>query len=98
MSPRRNYGFEKRRREDERKAKQQEKLARKAERAESGATGPEMGEPQDTGAPEGLWEWFSPSRSRTTTTPPKQRPPADVPDDWVLLTDVADEDAERPNE
>ncbi len=91
MARRRNYGFEKRRRDDLRKAKQEAKLQRRTDRAESGTTGPEMGEAQDTGAPEGLWEWFSPSRSRTATTPPKMRPPAEGPDDWVLLTDVPEE-------
>jgi hypothetical protein len=47
-----------------------------------------MGEAQDAGAPSGLWEWFSPSRSRTVTTEPNSRPPAEGADDWVLLTDV----------
>ena len=47
-----------------------------------------MGEAQDSGAPQGLWEWFSPSRSRTLTTSPNTRPPAEGVDDWVLLTDV----------
>lgn len=47
-----------------------------------------MGEAQDAGAPQGLWEWFSPSRSRTMTTQPSSRPSADGVDDWVLLTDV----------
>jgi len=91
MARRRNYGFEKRRRDDLRKAKQEAKLQRRNDRAESGTSGPEMGEAQDTGAPEGLWEWFSPSRSRTTTTLPRTRPPAEGPDDWVLLTDVPEE-------
>jgi hypothetical protein len=47
-----------------------------------------MGEAQDAGAPSGLWEWFSPSRSRTMTSQPNSRPAADGVDDWVLLTDV----------
>ena len=50
-----------------------------------------MGEAQDVGAPQGVWEWFSPSRSRTVTTVPKGRPPAEGADDWVLLTDVPPE-------
>jgi hypothetical protein len=91
MARRRNYGFEKRRRDDLRKAKQEAKLQRRTARDESGTTGPEMGEAQDTGAPDGLWEWFSPSRSRTATTAPKIRPPAEGVDDWVLLTDVPEE-------
>ncbi len=47
-----------------------------------------MGEAQDAGAPSGLWEWFSPSRSRTITTDPNTRPAAEGVDDWVLLTDL----------
>ncbi len=88
MARRRNYGFERKRRADMQKARQEEKRARKTERAETGAVGPEMGEAQDTGAVAGVWEWFSPSRSRTVTTPPNTRPPADGVSDWVLLTDV----------
>lgn len=95
MARRRNYGFEKRRRDDLRKAKQAAKQQRKADRADSGARGPEMGEMQNTGAPEGLWEWFSPSRSRTVATTPKTRPPAEGPDDWVLLTDVPEESGDN---
>lgn len=89
MARRGNYGFERRRKDDLRKAKQEAKRQRKTERAEGGAVGPEMGEVQETGPPPGLWEWFSPSRSRTVTTEPKTRPPAaDGTDDWILLTDV----------
>lgn len=93
MSRRRNYGFERRRREDQRRARLEAKQQRKSERDASGATGPEMGDVQDTGAPSGLWEWFSPSRSRTVTTPPRGHPGDEPPNDWVLLTDVADQDA-----
>ena len=46
-----HYGFERRRRADIQKAKQEAKRARKTERAESGAVGPEVGEAQDAGAP-----------------------------------------------
>jgi hypothetical protein len=94
MSRRRNYGFERRRREDARKARQAAKQQRRTERDASGQVGPEMGEAQDTGAPAGLWEWFSPSRTRTVATAPNTRPPEDPPNDWVLLTDVA-EDAQE---
>ena len=90
MARRRNYGFDRRRREDLRKAKQEAKLQRRKDRDASGSAGPEMGEPQGTGAPEGMWEWFSPSRTRTVATPPKSRPPEDQPNDWVLLTVVPD--------
>lgn len=90
---RRPYGFERRRREDARRAKQEAKRRRKEERAQGGSTGPEIGEPQQTGAAPGQWEWFSASRSRTVTSEPGTRPDVGAPDDWVLLTDVADEDA-----
>ena len=83
-----HYGFERRRRADIQKAKQEAKRQRKTERAESGAVGPEIGEAQETGAPTGVWEWFSPSRGRTVTSQPGGRPDPDPPDDWVLLTDV----------
>ena len=82
------YGFERRRKADVQKAKQEAKRQRKTEREESGAVGPEMGDAPEVGAPEGVWEWFSASRSRTVTTQPNSRPPSDPPDDWILLTDV----------
>lgn len=90
LSPRRNYGFERRRREVQRQTRQVAKRERRAEREAQGTVGPEMGEPQDgAGAPAGRWEWFSPSRGRVVLTNPRERPPADAPDDWQLLTDVA---------
>lgn len=89
---RRPYGFERRRREDARRAKQEAKRRRKTERAQGGATGPEIGEPQETGAAPGQWEWFSASRSRTITSDPGIRPDVGAPDDWVLLTDVSDDE------
>jgi hypothetical protein len=88
MARRGFYGFERRRRADAQKAKQEAKRARKTERAESGAVGPEMGEAQEIGAQPGMWEWFSPSRGRTVSTPSKQRPDQGAPDDWTLMTDV----------
>ena len=88
MSRAGHYGFERRRRADIQKAKQEAKRQRKTERADAGVTGPEIGEAQDTGAPSGMWEWFSPSRGRTVTSPPGTRPDSDAPDDWTLLTDV----------
>jgi hypothetical protein len=88
LSARRNYGFERRRREDVRRAKQEEKRQRRAERAASGAVGPEMGEAQDTGARPDVWEWVSASRGRTLRSAAGTRPPSDPPDDWILLTDV----------
>jgi hypothetical protein len=88
MSRRGHYGFERRRRADLQRAKQEAKRQRKSERAESGTVGPEMGEAQEHGVPAGMWEWFSPSRSRTRTSPAGTRPETDPPDDWILLTDV----------
>jgi len=90
---RRNYGFERRRRDDLRRAKQEQKRQRRAERAASGAVGPEMGEAQDTGARPDVWEWFSASRGRTFQSPAGTRPPSDPPDDWILLTDVDEPEA-----
>ena len=92
MSRARNYGFDRRRRDDLRRAKQEAKRQRKSDRSETGAAGPEMGEAQVSGPEPGIWEWFSASRGRSTTTTAGTRPPADHPDDWILLTDVAEED------
>lgn len=97
MAQRRNYGFERRRREEALRAKQQAKRERRTERGGSGA-GPDIGPAQETGAPAGMWEWFSASRSRVMTTPTGQRPAADSPDDWVLLTDVSTEGGDPSGE
>jgi hypothetical protein len=91
MTARQNYGFERRRRDQLRRAKQEEKRLRKSERAESGEAGPEMGEAPESAAPQGVWEWFSPSRSRTVTTATGSRPDPEEPDDWILLTETAQE-------
>jgi hypothetical protein len=96
MTPRRNYGFERRRKEEIRRTRQEAKRDRKAERAE-GVVGPEMGEAQESGPPPGQWEWFSPSRGRVVVTEPKQRPPADPPDDWTLLTEGVSEETDAPD-
>jgi hypothetical protein len=93
VSQRRNYGFERRRRADALKAKQQAKRDRRADRSATGAAGPDMGSAQEVGAPPGTWEWFSASRSNVFMTEAGTRPPADPPDDWILLTDTG-EDAE----
>jgi FKBP-type peptidyl-prolyl cis-trans isomerase SlyD len=95
MSRHRNYGFERRRKEEQRRAKQEAKRQRKQERADEGLSGPEMGEPQDTGRAPHLWEWFSPSRGRVTQSQAGTRPETEPPDDWTLLTDVSDEPAGR---
>ena len=51
MSARQNYGFERRRKADAQRAKQEEKRQRKSERETSGSSGPEMGEAGDAAAP-----------------------------------------------
>ena len=76
---------------DVRQAKQEIKRQRRAERAQSGSSGPEIGEAQDTAAKPGTWEWFSPSRGRTLATPSGTRPESEAPDDWILLTDAGEE-------
>ena len=88
MSQRRNYGFERRLKAGARQARQEAKRQRKAERAQSGAAGPEIGTVQDAGAIPGALEWFSPSRGRAVFVPPGERPPADPPDDWMLMSDA----------
>ena len=88
MSARQNYGFERRRKDQMRRAKQEEKRQRKTDREAAGETGPEMGEAQEAAAPAGVWEWFSPSRGRTVCVAANSRPPADGTDDWMLLTEV----------
>jgi hypothetical protein len=88
VNRRRNYGFERRQKAQDRQARQAAKRQRKASRAEAGAQGPAMGEVQDAAAPPGTWEWFSPSRGRTLAASRGTRPDAGLPDDWILLTDV----------
>lgn len=94
----RNYGFERRRKQDARQAKQETRRQRKASRLQSGVAGPEMGEPQDSGARPETWEWFSPSRGRTIASDVGLRPETDPPDDWVLLTDVDPSDGHDHDE
>jgi hypothetical protein len=86
MRRRANYGFERWQRETARRAKRESKREQREARAREGNSGPEIGEAPDTAAPAGVWEWFSPSRGRVTTSPPGARPESDPPDDWVLLT------------
>lgn len=89
---RRHYGFERRKKEDARRAKQEAKKRRKDERVEGGLTGPEMGTAQDSSAAPGVWEWFSPSRSRIITLPAGTKPQDDGINDWQLLTEGAEDD------
>jgi hypothetical protein len=89
---RRHYGFERRKKEDARRAKQEAKRRRKEDRLQEGVAGPEMGTAQDSSAAPGVWEWFSPSRSRIATLPTGTRPPDEGINDWVLLTEGAEDD------
>jgi hypothetical protein len=91
MAQRRNYGFERRRKDEVRRVQQAVKQQRRLERVDAGASGPEMGEAPDTARPADTWEWFSPSRGRTVGVDAGARPAGDPPDDWILLTDVAPE-------
>jgi hypothetical protein len=82
------YRGDRRRKEDQRKAKQEAKRARKAERRENGATGPEMGEPLTAGGGESTeFVWFSPSKGRTVITPSAAPPTVDEIDDWTLISE-----------
>ena len=82
------YRGDRRRKEDQRKAKQDAKRARKAERHESGASGPEIEQAAGTNG-QGVKEfvWFSPSIGRTLTTATASLPTIDGVDDWMLLSD-----------
>jgi hypothetical protein len=82
------YRGDRRRKEDQRKAKQEAKRARRAERKESGSTGPEIEAPAiaEPGAPT-EFVWFSPSKGRTLTTRSSAPPSIDGIDDWMLVSD-----------
>ena len=78
---------DRRRKEDQRKAKQEAKRARKVERRESGASGPEI-EAAGAGGPASKeFVWFSPSKGRTQTTTTAAVPSIDGVDDWTLVSD-----------
>ena len=82
------YRGDRRRKEDQRKAKQDAKRARKAERRESGASGPEIEESNGANRPGPKdFVWFSPSNGRTVTTTTAVVPTIDGVDDWTLLSD-----------
>jgi hypothetical protein len=82
------YRGDRRRKEDQRKAKQEAKRARKAERKETGVSGPEIDvtEPAPAGGPV-EYVWFSPSKGRTVTTQSASPPLMPGVDDWTLLSD-----------
>lgn len=82
------YRGDRRRKEDQRKAKLEAKKARKAERRESGTTGPEIAEqPEAEAASANEFVWFSPSKGRTLTTNSGTPPTVDGIDDWMLLSE-----------
>jgi hypothetical protein len=91
------YRGDRRRKEDQRKAKQEAKRARKAERKESGTSGPEMAEaePLAAGAPT-EYVWFSPSKGRTLTTQSASPPVVPGIEDWTLLSEPPAPDRDRP--
>ncbi|PYO35543.1 MAG: hypothetical protein DMD86_06670 [Candidatus Rokuibacteriota bacterium] len=82
------YRGDRRRKEDQRKAKQEAKKARKAERKESGVSGPEIEELVPP-APELATEyvWFSPSKGRTLTTQSASPPVVPGVEDWTLVSE-----------
>ena len=82
------YRGDRRRKEDQRKAKQEAKRARKTERRESGTSGPEIEESGGTnGQDPREFVWFSPSKGRTLTTLTSAPPRIDGIDDWTLVGD-----------
>ena len=86
------YRGDRRRKEDQRKAKLEAKKARKAERRESGTSGPEIADQAEMGAGDIVeFVWFSPSNGRTQTTPNKAAPVVDGIDDWMLLSEPSPE-------
>lgn len=82
------YRGDRRRKEDQRKAKQEAKRARRAERKETGASGPETeAMPTANGGPPTEFVWFSPSNGRTLTTASSAPPAVEGIDDWTLVSD-----------
>jgi hypothetical protein len=82
------YRGDRRRKEDQRKAKQEAKRARKAERRESGSSGPEIVEAASLpGQNPAEFVWFSPSSGRTVTTTTASVPSMHGAEDWTLLAD-----------
>ncbi|HXJ84960.1 MAG TPA: hypothetical protein VMS64_40485 [Candidatus Methylomirabilis sp.] len=82
------YRGDRRRKEDQRKAKQEAKRARKAERKESGTSGPEMAEAEPLGLAVPVeYVWFSPSTARTLTTAAASPPVVPGIEDWTLVSE-----------
>ena len=82
------YRGDRRRKEDQRKAKQEAKRARRAERKEGGVSGPEIDEAAApvAGAPN-EYVWFSPSNGRTLTTTSATPPMVPGVEDWTLVSE-----------
>lgn len=80
------YRGDRRRKEDQRKAKQEAKRVRRAERKESGTSGPEIDVAAAPPAPT-EFVWFSPSKGRTLTTTSAAAPSVDGIDDWTLVSE-----------
>ena len=82
------YRGDRRRKEDQRKAKQEAKRVRRAERKETGVSGPEMGESQvpEQGGPT-EYVWFSASNGRTLTTQSGSPPVVAGVEDWTLVSE-----------
>ena len=88
MANRGMYRGDRRRKEDQRKAKLEAKKARKAERRESGTTGPQIEEQAEPAAASAVeFVWFSPSKARTVTTSSATPPVVDGIDDWMLISE-----------
>jgi hypothetical protein len=81
------YRGDRRRKEDLRKAKQEAKRARKAERKESGTTGPEIEDMPVAAEAAVEFVWFSPSKGRTVATDSAEPPTVDGIDDWTLVSE-----------
>jgi hypothetical protein len=82
------YRGDRRRKEDQRKAKQEAKRARRAERKESGTSGPEVDAMPVVGnGPPTEFVWFSPSNGRTLTTMSSSPPAVEGIDDWTLISE-----------
>jgi hypothetical protein len=79
------YRGDRRRKEDQRKAKLEAKKARKAERRESGTSGPEIADQPEDATTATEFVWFSPSKGRTLTTSSAAPPTVDGIDDWMLV-------------
>jgi hypothetical protein len=78
------YRGDRRRKEDQRKAKQEAKRQRRTDRQESGQSGPEMGEPP-AAPPADQYTWFSPGRNRIVTTTTAEAPVMPGVNDWTLI-------------